>query len=310
MLRLAAVIAGLSAAAPALGQLPPVAAPDPLAAGAVAAGAAPKNLWSFFCLTPDQKLKCKAHFCTSPAGQLVNSLLKPAGGLTGGLIGPICPPASAANPENLKKPADSAQGAAARIKAEEAQAAAKVADLEYLATKNCKRYPEAEAALINGLRAEKNECVRLAAAKALARGCCCSLKVIKALTIVVNGTTADAFPAEDSPRVKLAAFVALERCLAACDLPAEKPPEVPGKNDGEVLPATYYTVLFDKLKPADVFAEARTALANGLALPADAMPRAKTAAGVVTAPPSAPAALLPPPARPKTLFDVVRKARG
>jgi hypothetical protein len=40
---------------------------------------------------------------------------------------------------------------------------AKVAAIEYLATVDCRYYPEAEAGLIAGLRAEKNECVRIAA---------------------------------------------------------------------------------------------------------------------------------------------------
>ena len=143
----------------AVAQVPAIPAMPVVPVTPLVAAAPAKNLYSFFLPTPEQKALCKAHFCSSPAGQLVNNLLKPAGSLTGGLLGPVCPGPLAADPANLAKPADSPQGAAARIKAEEAQAAAKVADLEYLATKNCKRYPEAEAALINGLRAEPNECV-------------------------------------------------------------------------------------------------------------------------------------------------------
>ncbi len=321
---LAATIA-LGAAAhgqalPGVGALP---AADPVAsaaAGAAAgAGAAPaKNLFSFFMLTPAQKAMCRAKFCASPAGQLVNNLLKPAAGLSGGLVGPICPSPLEPNPANLAKPADSPQGAAARIKAEEAQAGAKIADLEYLATKNCKRYPEAEAALINGLRAEKNECVRLAAARGLARGCCCTAKVVKALTLTVNGSTADGFPAEDSPRVRLAAFVALERCVANC-APAETaaPPEPPGKPappPEDVLPATYYTVSFAKQSAAEVFAEARAVLAAGITLPPGALAGPRSIAGALRAAPAEAPAPAPQPAlapgQPRSLLDVLSKAKG
>ena len=58
---------------------------------------------------------------------------------------------------DLAKPAASAQGAAAKIKAEEAQAKAKIAAVEYLASVDCRYYEEAELALINSLRREKNE---------------------------------------------------------------------------------------------------------------------------------------------------------
>ena len=283
--------------------LPPVTAPVP------AAVAPAKNLFSFFIPTPEQKARCRVHFCTSPAGQLVNSLLKPAAGITGGLLGPICPSPLEPNAADLAKPADSPQGAAARIKAEEAQVAAKVADLEYLAQRNCKRYPEAEAALINGLRAEKNECVRIAAAKGLARGCCCTAKVLKALTLSVNGSTADGFPAEDSPRVKLLAFVALERCVANC-APAEPAPEPPGKPAPEsVIAAGYYESAFAKLKPADVVAEARAALAAGITVPPGALPRPRSLADAWGAPATVEAAqsVAPEPSttRSRTLRDVL-----
>ena len=193
-----------------------------------AAPAAPKNLFSFFMKTPEQKAQLKACFCNSKIGQFFNNMLVPTGLATGGLLGPICPGPNTPNPADLAKPATSAQGAAAKIKAEEAQAKAKIAAIEYLATVDCRYYPEAEAALINGLRAEKNECVRLAAAKALASGCCCSAKVVKALTISVNCSTKDGFPAEASELVRTFAYVALERCLRKCiEAEPEVPPEPP-----------------------------------------------------------------------------------
>src|SRR4029078_6283179 len=122
----------------------------------------------------------KAKFCQSQIGSLVNNGLLPITAITGGLIGGCCP--TPPPPEHLAaaEAQGGAQGVAAKIKAEEAQAKAKIAAIEYLATVDCRYWPEAEAALIAGLRAEKNECVRLAAAKVFASGCCCSSKVVKA----------------------------------------------------------------------------------------------------------------------------------
>src|SRR6266545_3612890 len=157
------------------GPVPPTAAattPTAAAGAAAAGGGGAKNIWGFFMKTPEQKAQCKAHFCSSRIGMFINNLLVPAGAATGGLLGPICPPpgiggpgGGGVNPDDLKKSASSPEGAAARIKAEEAQAKAKVAAIEFLATVDCRYYPEAEAGLLAGLRAEKNECVRIAAAK-------------------------------------------------------------------------------------------------------------------------------------------------
>lgn len=251
------------------------------AAGAPAA--APKNIWSFFMKTPEQKAQMKACFCNSKIGQFINNMLLPASAATGGLLGPLCPPPGAPKPEDLAKPATSAQGAAAKIKAEEAQAKAKIGAIEYLATVDCRYYPEAEAALINGLRAEKNECVRIAAAKALATGCCCSAKVVKALTISANCSTKDGFPAEASELVRCYAYVALERCLRKCiETEPEVPPEPPpaakkamyeslapmgGIPDytATVLLAAYYSP--EGSEPAaTVYVAARATLARGMQL--------------------------------------------
>ncbi|MDB5310272.1 MAG: hypothetical protein JWO38_4474, partial [Gemmataceae bacterium] len=204
-------------------------------AGAAAPAAGQNNIWGFFMKTPAQKVQCqqnmamcRAQFCNSRIGQFVNNMLLPAGAITGGMLGPICPGPLAANPADLQKPATSPQGAAARIKAEEAQAKEKIAAIEFLATVDCRYYPEAEAALIVGLRAEKNECVRLAAAKALATGCCCTARILKALLIAVSCSTEDKFPAERSELVKAYAYVALERCLRRCvEAEPEPSPEPP-----------------------------------------------------------------------------------
>jgi hypothetical protein len=289
---LSALVLGssLQAQVPAVPGAPPLPGgpvPTPTTGAASAAGAtapaAPKNIWSFFMKTPEQKAQCKAHFCNSRIGQFVNNMLLPAGLATGGMLGPLCPGPGVPNPADLAKPATSPQGAAAKIKAEEAQAAAKIAAIEYLATVDCRYYPEAEAALINGLRAEKNECVRLAAAKALASGCCCSAKVVKALTISVNCSTKDDFPAEASELVRTFAYVALERCLRKCieaepEVPPEPPPAAKKAMYETLVPmgtipdytatillASYYSPEKSE-PPAAVFAAARQALARGLQL--------------------------------------------
>lgn len=246
------------AAAPvAAPTLPPVAGAATPAAAAPAA--APRNIWSFFLMTPEQKLAhqqnsamCKAKFCSSKLGQFVNNMLLPAGAATGGLLGPVCPGPLAANPADLKKSPTSPQGAAARIKEEEAQAKAKVEAIEFLATVDCRYYPEAEAGMVTGLRAEKNECVRFAAAKALAAGCCCTPKILKALTTAVNGTAEDKFPAERSDRVRAFAFVALERCLRSCtDAEPEPAPEPP---------AAAKAALTQTLSPLEGVADANAAI--------------------------------------------------
>jgi len=60
---------------------------------------------------------------------------------------------------------------AAKVEQEQKQAKVRVAAVKYLGTVQCHYYPEAEAALIASLRADRSECVRLAAAQALASGC-------------------------------------------------------------------------------------------------------------------------------------------
>src|SRR5262245_15393523 len=154
------------------GAPPPVVPGAPPAAPA-AAGAG--NLWSFLCPTPEQKAAKKEKFCRSTIGRVFNQMLLPASAFTGGLVGGCCP---AALPSDLMKPPDSAEGAAARIKADEAAAAERRAAVRYMSTADCRYWPEAQEALINSLRADRNECVRLEAALALGRGCCCNRATI------------------------------------------------------------------------------------------------------------------------------------
>ena len=211
-------------------QAPAVAAgaAAPAAAGVAAPAAAPAgNIWSKICMTPEQKAACKQKICASPIIQLLGGALAPARAFSGGLLPPFCPPPGAANAADLKKPADSAEGATARIKQKEAEAKARRVAIRYLGTVDCRRYPEAEVALINGLRADENECVRLEAAMALNRGCCCTKKVLEALVACVSGRKTNE-PAETSPRVRATAAWALEKCIA-CYAEEETPTASPEK---------------------------------------------------------------------------------
>src|SRR5262249_46988971 len=148
----------------------------------------------------------------------------------GGIIRTIGPEVKAAD---LAKPADSAEGAAARAKADEAAAKARREAVRFLGTVDCNYWPEAQEALANALRGDRNECVRLEAAHALLRGCCCTKLTIKALLISVSGSDEDGFPRENSERVRAVAHGALGRCLACY---TEVVPVVEGKAGKEPPP--------------------------------------------------------------------------
>jgi hypothetical protein len=166
----------------------------------------------------------------------------PMAGMTGGFIPPLCPPAPTADQiAALEKSAPGGAAAtAAKIKASEADAKARVAAVEYLATVDCTRWKEATNALILALRTDPNECVRYAAAQALNTGCCCNKLTIAALKVCVAGEDTDNNPPETSPRVKAAAFNALQNCLMKVpeDLPAEKPIEREGPTLEPIVPPT------------------------------------------------------------------------
>lgn len=119
-----------------------------------------------------------------------------------------------------------AEAAAAKIKADQAGAKSRRAAVKYLGSVRCHYYPEAEAALIAALRADRCECVRLEAALALGNGCCCTFQTVAALHLVVSGGDRDGNPAECSDRVKVAAYNSLQSCLAR-GVPAPSSPEPP-----------------------------------------------------------------------------------
>jgi hypothetical protein len=158
---------------------------------------------------------CIAKLCKSQIGQLANNFLAgPVGGISGGLIPPLCPPPSPAQIAALENQAPGgAEATAAKIKASEADAKARVAAVEYLGTVDCSRWKEATKALVSALRADPNECVRYAAARVLNSGCCCNKETIDALKVCVAGEETDGNPPETSCRVKAAAFSALQNCL-------------------------------------------------------------------------------------------------
>jgi hypothetical protein len=158
---------------------------------------------------------------------MANSMVTgPMAGLTGGLIPALCPPAPTANQlQQMSQIPGGAQAAAGQIQASEANAKARVAAVEYLGTVDCTRWPEAQKALLYALRQDPNECVRFAAARAFNSGCCCHKTVIEALRVCVSGENTDGFPAENSSRVRAAAFAALQNCLMK--VPEEAPKEVP-----------------------------------------------------------------------------------
>jgi hypothetical protein len=205
-----------------------------MAAAAPAGGGSPQNLWSFLCPTPEQKQACRDKICNSPAGQLLNNILKPLSLFTGGVVGGLCP-ANQPSAQDLAQPSDSAEGAAARIKQDEADAQKRRDSVRYLGTVDCRYWPEAQKALINALRGDRNECVRLEAALALGRGCCCTKPVLEALVRTVGGDDRDGFPAERSPRVLAAAQQAMHHCLS-CYAEVTVGPATPGERPEKPTP--------------------------------------------------------------------------
>ena len=273
------------------------------AAGAVGAGATAgaggtggMNLWSFLCPTADQLQKLRKKFCSCALGQTINAALVPMETYTGGLIhAGLCPPKEQANPADLAKPADSAEGAAARIKAKEAQCAAKAEAVRYLATVNCDYYPEAEKALIASLRTDECECVRLEAARALATGCCCTKATIAALVLTVNADTKDGGPPECSERVRAMALIALNKCVQCYREPAPRQPERPdspptpekekAKEKSQAAPS-YFQRYYANLQAGPTLAEARAVLGNvprSMALPLAMSTGQRSVTGILNA---------------------------
>ncbi|HJZ89878.1 MAG TPA: HEAT repeat domain-containing protein [Gemmataceae bacterium] len=165
----------------------------------------------------DLRRKC----CKTPFGQMINGMTLPLAGLTGGVIPQFCP--IAPNAKDLAKPG--VEGEAAAVKKDALEAKARREAVRLLGTVDCRYYADAEPKLIAALRTDGIECVRLEAAMAMGRGCCCTRKVIAALEMTVSGSEDDGNPAERSPRVRDAAAESLAHCLE-CNPPAPIEPEV------------------------------------------------------------------------------------
>jgi hypothetical protein len=159
---------------------------------------------------------------------MTSSMMGPLSMFSGGLLRNRC--ALNAIENDLKKDPATSEGAAARIKADEAAAAARRQAVRYLGTVDCNYWPDAIDALSNSLRKDPNECVRFEAALALRNGCCCQEKTIKALMHCVEQSNKDGAPIERSDRVRAAAADALARCPII-------PKEDGGIKDGEIKKA-------------------------------------------------------------------------
>jgi hypothetical protein len=222
------------------------------------------------CPTSQQLQECLQKLCSISLVQFLTSAMAPVTALSGGLVPSLCPGPLDPNPSDLLKPADSAEGAASRIKKKEAEAKARRAAVRYLGTVDCRRYPEAELALVASLRGDENECVRLEAAWQLAGGCCCTRKVLEALVLTVSGRKSNE-PAETSPRVRMAAALALERCLKRyCEIetqatrprPVEPPLGAPPPVPPGAPPVPPPVANAPRLQPDPLLEDARQVLAR------------------------------------------------
>jgi hypothetical protein len=148
------------------------------------------------------------------------------------------------DPANLSESAPESVAKAAEIKAQEDQAAQKIAALRYLATIGCGGcYPSVEDAFISGLE-DCTEEVRWEAVKALRdtsttacafcnKEACCSEKIQKKLRELAMETDDSGCPKEPSDRVRRQARLA----LAECGPPPPEPPVEPDPDIREGRPA-------------------------------------------------------------------------
>ncbi len=254
----ALVATALAATALAQAPAPP---PVPAAPGAIpAAPAAPRNIWSFFSRTPEQKAQCKDAFCKSGIGKMMSSAAAPMSAFTGGLTQDRCIQNAIDQALKNDPEGDTAEGAAAQIKKSEAGAKARRAAVRFLGTVDCSRFTQAIAVLKNSLLEDPNECVRYEAALALQSGCCCNPEIVKALTDCISGKSR---VVEKSERVKEAAAVALSKCQIAEPVgPAiEELRKDEIQKKVHLTPQDYYKHVAE-LPPEQIRAEARQVLAE------------------------------------------------
>jgi hypothetical protein len=107
--------------------------------------------------------------------------------------------------------ASPAEIVATKIKADESGAQSRLAAVQYLGSVDFRHYPEAEAALIAALRADRSESVRFEVVEAFSRGQGLSSTALEALKLTAMGSERDGNPSEPSERIRSAALVALQK---------------------------------------------------------------------------------------------------
>jgi hypothetical protein len=217
----------LNPSAPVTAPVPPP--PSPLGIASYPAPPGGPTLWSYLGLSSSQREYRQRAQERIPFGKVRSKVQTPLSKATGGLIKPFPSPVPSAAEFLDPGPI----GRAAKVKADRAAAAERVKAVEYLATVDCHYWPEAEDALVGGLRADRNETVRYAAAVTLGKGCCCTKKTVMALSNAASCSNADGNPTEKSARVVAAARAALARCFSKLNCtpslaPVEAVPSTPG----------------------------------------------------------------------------------
>jgi hypothetical protein len=277
-----AAAAGLVATAKAQPPLNSMAPPPPLPTGIAPYPPPPyvPTIWDKLGVSKAQREYCRRGLCKTPFGAAMNTIVSPFNKLSCGLIPKFCPDTPSL--AELQDPGPI--GAAAKVKQDRAGAEERIKAVKYLAAVDCHYWPEAEEALINALRNDRNEAVRYEAAVALANGCCCTPKVVIALSNTVGCSTSDGGFLETSAQVRRAAEAALERCMPCCaggDLPVlefekkgtgekgkgeqpkdDKNSKLPAGEDPNAELKAYYAKA-GKLPKAEVMNYARKALEIG-----------------------------------------------
>ena len=143
--------------------------------------------------------------------------------------------------------------------------------------------------------------MRIEAAIALGRGCCCTRKVIEALDITVAGLETDGAPAERSPRVRDFAAMSLAHCLSCNPVAppdATLPAPMKGRESDEDETAAK-SKKPSRVPDAKTLAHAKATLdayqAMKDALPAVPPPAEKSLLGLLRGDEDAPAARPAPP---------------
>jgi hypothetical protein len=232
----------------------PTVPPPPPPPVYVAAPPPSGGFWTSVCASCAAKKAALSH---SPLCKLLKNALAPLSALTGGVVPGAVGPAAA----ELAAPGP--VGAAAKIKADQIAAAKRREAVRFLGTIDCHWFPEAEAGLVAALRIDRSECVRFEAARALAHGCCCTKTTIEALSICVAGDERDGNPGENSLRVQLMAFEALQRCVSsyhgeAAEAPLPRPEHPATRVTAAAtapegitgLPPIRFTAYYDKVRAA------------------------------------------------------------